>query len=77
MHRFEAGQFLARIGHRLGGIDHGLALLLHFERALGIGVAVLCRERVDRLLRVVLAGEPEPYRVVTVFFDRRLRRKGL
>ena len=34
-------------------------------------------EQGNRLLRVVLAGEPEPYRVVTVFFDRRLRRKGL
>lgn len=32
-------------------------------------------ERGNRLLRVVLAGEPEPHRVVTAFFDRRLRRK--
>ena len=33
-------------------------------------------ERDDRLLRVVVAGEPEPHRVVTAFFDRRLRRKA-
>ncbi|MEI6502630.1 MAG: DUF4258 domain-containing protein [Armatimonadota bacterium] len=33
-------------------------------------------EQDGRLLRVVLAGEPETHRVVTVFFDRRLRRKS-
>ena len=31
-------------------------------------------EHGGRLLRVVLAGEPAPHRVVTAFFDRRLRR---
>ena len=32
-------------------------------------------EREDRILRVVVNQEVSPYRVVTVFFDRRLRRR--
>ena len=32
-------------------------------------------ERENRILRVVVNQEVNPYRVVTVFFDRRLRRR--
>ncbi len=32
-------------------------------------------ERDNRFLRVVVNSHVEPYRIVTVFFDRRLRRK--
>jgi hypothetical protein len=32
-------------------------------------------ERENRVLRVVVNQEANPYRVVTVFFDRRLRRR--
>jgi hypothetical protein len=52
----------------------GPALVEHEEDGTVHYIAPIA-EQGDRLLRVVLAGESEPYRVVTAFFDRRLRRK--
>jgi hypothetical protein len=52
----------------------GPALVEHPEDGTVHYIAPIA-EHEDRLLRVVLGGEPEPNRVVTAFFDRRLRRR--
>lgn len=49
--------------------DRSDPALLHFlKRFTGLD---------DRVLRVIVRAEGDRYRVITVFFDRRARRKGL
>jgi len=61
-------EWVARVVDRPAQVEHAEDGTVHYIAPIS--------EHGGRHLRVVLAGEPEPHRVVTAFFDRRLRRQA-